>query len=164
MNLEALYLLGNFGVRLDGTHKTLTKLPEQLAVGDVVPQGLPFYTGTITYHLPAPGRMARGQRCFLQAPKFAAACLRAKSGEDAEAVIAWQPYEADLTRAGLDDGPVRLDAVLTRRNTFGPLHLMPKRADAYGPDHFVTEGQAWSQTYQLYPSGLLKAPVFCVRE
>ena len=164
MNLEALYLLGNFGVRLDGTHKTLTKLPAQLAVGDVVPQGLPFYTGTITYHLPAPGRMARGQRCFLQVPKFAAACLRAKSGEDAEAVIAWQPYEADLTRAGLDDGPVRLDAVLTRRNTFGPLHLMPKRADAYGPDHFVTEGQAWSQTYQLYPSGLLEVPVFCVRE
>ncbi len=53
---------------------------------------------------------------------------------------------------------------LLRRNTFGPLHLVPMRADAYGPDHFVTEGQAWSQTYQLYPSGLLKAPVFCVRE
>ena len=164
MNIEALYLLGDFGVRLDGPRKTLTKLPAQLAIGDVVPQGLPFYSGTITYHLPAPARKTRGQRLFLRVPEFSAACLRAKSGEDAEALIAWQPYETDLTRAGLDDGPVRLDAVLTRRNTFGPLHLVPMRADAYGPGHFVTEGKAWSHNYQLYPSGLLAAPVFSVRE
>ena len=164
LNLEALYLLGEFGVRLSGTRKTLTKLPATLAVGDLVPQGLPFYTGTVTYRLPTPARTPAGQSVFLLAPKFQAACLRVKAGEDGEVLIAWQPYEADLTRAGLAGDALRLDAVLTRRNTFGPLHRVPLRAGAYGPGHFVTEGQSWSQHYQLYPSGLLEAPVLCVRE
>ena len=164
LNLESLYLLGEFGVRLDGPRKTLTPLPETLSVGDLVPQGLPFYTGTVTYRLPTPARAGAGQSVFLLAPKFEAACLRVKAGEDSEAVIGWQPYEADLTRAGLDRGALRLDAVLTRRNAFGPLHLVPLRASAYGPGHFVTEGKSWSPSYQLYPSGLLEAPVLCVRD
>ena len=51
-----------------------------------------------------------------------------------------------------------VDVVLTRRNTFGPLHLVPKRSDAYGPGHWITGGKQWSNEYQLWEAGLLAAP------
>lgn len=35
---------------------------------------------------------------------------------------------------------------LTRRNTFGPLHMKPAIAFSYGPENFVTEGDAFDYT------------------
>ena len=69
-------------------------------------------------------------------------------------MIAWQPYEADITEAA--GTGIELDVILTRRNTFGPLHRLPLRAKNYGPNSWTTTGRAWSDDYQLYPSGLLE--------
>ncbi len=159
MNLEAMYLLGQFGVRLDGTKKSLTALPENLAVGDLAGQGLPFYSGAVTYRVPVSGKPGSGQRAFLVTPKFEAACIKAAPAK----IIPWPPYECDVT-AELQQGDVLdVQAVLTRRNTFGPLHQVPVRAGSYGPGNWLTEGKGWSQTYQLYPAGLLEAPVISLR-
>ena len=54
INLEALYLIGRFGVKIGEGANTLVSLPEHLFAGDVVPQGLPFYSGKIRYCLPIP--------------------------------------------------------------------------------------------------------------
>ena len=48
-----------------------------------------------------------------------------------------------------------IEVVLTRRNTFGPLHELPKKAGSYGPYNFLTEGDHWSEEYVLYEQGLL---------
>ena len=159
VNIESLYLLGDFGVRLDGSRKTLTRLPDRLAPSDLVAQGLPFYSGWITYQVPVPVQASQGRRLFIETPAFEAACIRVKPAEGPPGMIAWQPY-----RAAIAGGTVALDVALTRRNSFGPLHLVPKRSDAYGPGHWLTEGAAWSQAYQLYPSGLLEPPVVSVNE
>lgn len=42
---------------------------------------------------------------------------------------------------------------LTRRNTFGPLHLVPMKSGAYGPGHWITGGRAFANDYQLWRSG-----------
>ena len=52
LNLEAIYLLGEFGVELDGSQKTLVKLPATLGIGDLTRQGLPFYGGALTLDVP----------------------------------------------------------------------------------------------------------------
>jgi hypothetical protein len=159
MNLEALYLLGQFGVRVDGTKKTLATLPEKLAVGDLSTQGLPFYSGAVTYRVPLGAKPAAGQRAFLVTPKFEGACVLAAPGK----IIPWPPYEADITTEALQGGELSVQVVLTRRNTFGPLHQVPLRADGYGPGNWTTGGKGWSQNYQLYPAGLLEAPVISLR-
>jgi hypothetical protein len=164
INIEAVYLLGDFGVTLDGVNKTLTKLPETLKPGDLTAQGLPFYTGPISYFITLSGKPPKGQRAFLATPKFEAACIKVHAGKRPSKMIAWQPYEAEVTEAMAAGEVIELEVVLTRRNTFGPLHLVPLRAGAYGPDHWVTEGQSWSQNYMLYPSGLLEAPVVSFRQ
>ena len=52
IGLEWCYLLGDFGVRIEGRAGVVTAPVRALSFGDIVPQGLPFYGGNITYHLP----------------------------------------------------------------------------------------------------------------
>lgn len=52
VSLENYFLLGDFGVRVNGCEAVITKKPEKLAFGSVVHQGLPFYGANITYKLP----------------------------------------------------------------------------------------------------------------
>ncbi|MBI5831624.1 MAG: hypothetical protein HZB16_04840 [Armatimonadetes bacterium] len=150
VNLEAAYLLGGFGVQVDGQRAVVTRLPAALSVGDLTSQGLPFYGGTVTYRLGDLGTDA----LTVAAPAFEAAVLRVRRAGETR-LIAWQPYLATLPAGA---GEAELDVVLTRRNTFGPLHLVPMRQGAYGPGHWTTGGAAWSDDYQLWPAGLL-APV-----
>jgi len=157
-NIEALYLTGDFGVRLRDTSKSLVSLPEKLKVGTVTEQGLPFYSGTITYRIPVRQEADAEQRMFVEVPNFEAACVKVRSKGHKARMIAWQPYQADVTEDVRANDSLLLDVVLTRRNTFGPLHLVPLRPGAYGPGHWTTGGQQWSDQYMLYPAGLLEAP------
>ena len=159
MNLESLYLLGDFGVRLDGIRKTLTTLPETLTVGDLTQQALPFYSGTVIYRAPLGDKPSPGQRAVLVTPKFEGACVLAT----ADKIIPWPPYEADITAEAQQGAELRIQVILTRRNTFGPLHQVPLKVDGYGPGNWTTDGKGWSQNYQLYPAGLLEPPYLSVR-
>lgn len=149
LNLEALYLLGQFGVRADGLKRTVSELPGRLKAGDICGQGLPFYGGVIEYIYPE--KIEGGARIEAQ---FDGACLEAASGES-RGLIAFAPYYTDIEA----QGELRLRLYLTRRNTFGPLHMLPERASSYGPESFVTQGEGFNYTgYSLLPAGL-KAPV-----
>ncbi|HHW00934.1 MAG TPA: hypothetical protein GXX36_15475 [Clostridiaceae bacterium] len=59
---------------------------------------------------------------------------------------------------------VQLEVVLTRRNTFGPLHLLPAVQASYGPESFISEGDNYSRDYALIPSGLLSEPELIIME
>jgi hypothetical protein len=160
-NLEAIYLLGEFGLRLAGSEKILSSLPKQLKLGDLTEQSLPFYTGIVTYMV---GSMAdirkdKSDRIILSFPGFEAACVKVRSTTGPDRMVAWQPYEADITSEVEAGESVELDVILTRRNTFGPLHLASVYSWAYGPESFVTEGESFCKEYALIPSGLLQAPL-----
>ncbi len=161
INIEAVYLIGDFGVRLEGTRKTLTTLPKTLEAGDLGAQGLPFYGGALTYKIPIPCKPAEGEHAFLLMPEFEAACLKVGSEGQPSRYIAWPPYQAEITKAAQHAAEIALELVLTRRNTFGPLHQVPLRTGAYGPGNFVTEVSAFCQDYVLYPGGLMQAPMIC---
>ena len=79
-------------------------------------------------------------------------------------MIAWQPYEADITEELRTRQPICVEVVLTRRNTFGPLHLVPTRIPEYRPFHFLTQGEAYSEAYRLIPSGILETPEVSLRQ
>jgi len=161
-NLEALYLIGNFGVQLNGSLKTLTHLPEKIKAEDLAEQGFPFYTGTVTYKIPVSKKFAMNDKLILTFPKFEAACVKVHTPGNATRLIAWQPYTSDVTKDLQKNNYLLVALVLTRRNSFGPLHALPLRAGSYGPGNFVTEGSGFSMDYQLYPSGLLTEPYISV--
>lgn len=157
-NLEALYLTGDFGVKLDGFTGVLTKLAEKLSAGDIVNQGLPFYSGSITYRLPVSKEWKNRVNLILNVPEFEAACVKVSGKNSPQQMIAWQPYQTEISDMANREEEILLHVVLTRRNTFGPLHQLPLRPWAYGPFSFVSEGEAFSENYTLIPSGLLGDP------
>lgn len=166
VDLEAIYLIGKFGVSLSGTEKQITKLPTQIEIGDLTKQGFPFYSGVVTYELDyqqieknlSENMDLSNEEVIISFSDFEAACLKVGSSIRESQMIAWQPYYADITEEIKQRKNINIDVVLTRRNTFGPLHLNPIHSVAYGPDHFITEGESFSEDYMLIPSGLLQSP------
>ncbi len=48
-NVEPCYLLGNFGVKVVGSKKTIIEPPDNIYFGDITQQGYPFYSGNFAY-------------------------------------------------------------------------------------------------------------------
>lgn len=136
-NIEAVYVLGDFGVKLP---KTLCDLPETLSPAEVGAQGLPFYSGGITFETGLSGAF---RVCIRQLHGATLHLL----GEKDE-LVAFPPYTGEVRAENL-----KLRVYFTRRNTFGPLHFTPQPQEAYGPEHFVSEGANWTDDYMLIPSG-----------
>lgn len=141
-NLEAIYLIGDFGVRL--ADKTITALPDKIGFGDLRDYNLPFYTGKITYHfdleVKEKSKVALNDLC-------GCACVKIN-----DKIIAWHPYEAEIDPCSSID----IELVPTRRNLFGPLHESNLSPAACCPGNFITDGGDWDDNYCLIPVGLLK--------
>jgi len=157
IDLEALYLLGNFSVRLEGDKKILGSLPSKVSVGNLTGQGLPFYTGGIKYNIPLLDDYSKHEQVVLEVPEFQGACIKVDPGLSNEKFIAWQPNRVDITDNLNGSGELTLELILTRRNTFGPLHHVPF-ALVTGPGEFLSRGENFTRNYMLYPSGILQNP------
>ena len=120
----------------------LISLPDKLHAGNIVPQGLPFYSGSITYELDQP---VEGKVSVTLDEMTAAVCML---HGDTDEIIAFAPYEAAVT------GLKSIEMVFNRRNTFGPLHVPVSYRGSYGPDTFLKTGDLWEDEVQLYSQGL----------
>ena len=140
-NIEAVYVLGNFGVKLPAT---IFPLPETLSSQRLEEQGLPFYGGAITWFT----GIKEAGRVRVMVEDLRGASLHV-SGGDEERLIAFQPYEAEVNVRE----ELTLTLYLTRRNTFGPNHCIPQPLYAYGPDSWISEGENWSDSPVLVPQG-----------
>ena len=157
-NIEALYLIGDFGVKKGVKICTLTDVPSIIGCHNYDEYNMPFYTGCMTYHMTPEqyaGKLnfAEGDRVVLKPESFTGGCVKVTAGGKTQ-VLGWDPYLADVTdavRAGL---PIDVTVVGTRRNVFGPMHQNPPLDGAYGPGNFVTGAHAWMDEYSLLPSGL----------
>lgn len=140
-NIEAVYILGDFGVKLPAT---VCPLPETLSPDGIGGQGLPFYGGAVTFYT---GIRDAG-RVRITVRELHGASVHAAGGGE-EKVIAFPPYaaEADVREE------LTLTLYLTRRNTFGPNHYTPQPLYAYGPDAWISEGENWSGFPVLIPQG-----------
>lgn len=154
-NIEALYLIGDFGVRLDGTCRTLIPSPAKMGQGNMADYGMPFYTGSVTYKIPAKefGKVPEGCRAYIRCDKYEGGLVKVTaSGKTMR--LPWEPYECDITEALEAGEDILVTLVGTRRNLFGPLHLVPLIHGAYGPGHFVTGGDSWTDNYNLIDNKL----------
>ncbi len=158
-NLEAVYLLGDFGVRLEGSKRILTSLPHKLSTDNLEKYMLPFYTGAVTYHVtPIKYKAILGDSIkdgdrILLVTSFVGGCA-VVSSLNSSSVLGWDPYEADVTQAVKNGEAIDVTVVGTRRNVFGPLHEANKDPAACGPGNFVTTGASFTEEYSLIDSGI----------
>ncbi len=155
-DLEAMYLLGNFGVRVTGRVLTVTDLPDTLGFGDITDQGLPFYGGTVSYHLPLTCEEA--MEASLTIPHYRAAVNIVEVDGERRAVVAYPPYACDLGVLTAGAHTVTVNSYISRRNCFGDVHNADERYEWQGPGAWVTTGSLWTYEYRLYRQGLLSAP------
>lgn len=165
LDLEAIYLYGDFGVRVNQLDTEIIALPERLQIDDLTQQGLPFYGAGITYILEDIPQIKENQRLLLQFDRVEAAYVKLSDGKNSQ-IMAFSPYSCDITdwvKDGCDK--LYIQVMLNRRNTFGPLHMLPVKAPAIGPEHFLTEGEAYCQDgYSLVPQSKIDGLSFVISE
>ncbi len=149
-NPETCFLLGEFGVKLDGNKKSIINLPKKIDVGDLTNQGFPFYSGEVEYNISLPN-FCKENEFNIKLGSFDAACATINTSKQSKQ-ISFAPFEADFEQ-GSD--LLKISLFITRRNTFGPLHQVPLYSYNYGPFSFVAGGN----DYSLVPSGLKSEPI-----
>ena len=150
--LESLFLLGEFGVENDA----LTTLPEALALGDWCAQGLPHYSGNLTYVTKLKGG-AGAERLFLELGDWRGTAVGVRVNGGAEHFLAWPPFRAEIGGELKPDGDNELAITVYghRRNAFGPFYLDETWPCWSGP----LQLKQYMHSYRnLVPCGLLTAP------
>lgn len=153
---EASFLIGSFGVRVNGTQKTLIALPDKLSFGSITNQALPFYGANVTYSC----EFTADEDCVarLHANDYRGALLSVKcDGEDCGKIV-YAPYNVEVpVKKGKHTFEITLFA--SRINCFGSLHNADPRWSWWGPSSWFTTGDGWSYEYQLRPVGIMRSPV-----
>ncbi len=155
-NLEWCYILGDFGVSLEGDYAYITEKPEKLHFGDVTRQKLPFYTGNITYLMTMEIPEDK-ERVIVEVPHFGGAVMEVFLNGESKGIIAYAPHKADL--GPLPAGSYELSVVVygNRYNSFGTLHNADDEYRWYGPDSYRVTGTQWSDSYLVKPNGILSS-------
>lgn len=154
-DIENMFILGDFGVRVNGTQKTIVPKPRKIGFGDITKQGFPFYGDNITYKFKAESANGRMNIC---ASWYRGAMISVKVDGEEKGNIVYPPYV--LTVEGLSDGEhdVELKLYTNRYNTFGPLHLINETERWHGPDAWRSKKNNWCYEYVPRRVGILAAP------
>ena len=154
-NLESIYLLGNFGVKVVGSVASIIPLPEKLCFGDIVNQGLPFFGGNITYKIPV---TVKNNKLSVEASFYRGALITASLDKKEFGKIIYPPYRAEID-AENGEHTLYLTLFTNRFNSFGSVHLVNEKEHWQGPGSWRSKGNNWSYEYILKRSGILKTPV-----
>lgn len=152
-NLENLFLLGEFGVIVQGTKSLVSTAPAGLAFGDITRQRLPFYGGSVTYSMHFV--LERETDAVVRVPHFTAPVLEVWIDGTCAGLIAFAPHTLSLGRVAAGRHSLEICAYGNRFNTFGTLHNCNEAFKWYGPDSYRTEGDEWSESWCLRPFGIL---------
>ena len=154
MSAEWAYLIGDFGVTVDGRNTCIVDLPKEIAFGDITEQGLPFYGGNITYHIPV---RTNGGKIKVCSSKYRGVSQTASvDGGEAQSLI-FAPYTAEFDDISVGEHTLNLTLYGHRRNSFGTVHLTEIRRGA-GPGSWYIGGDLWSYGYTLVQEGVLDSP------
>jgi hypothetical protein len=155
VDVEAMYLLGDFGVNIKGTSCVITEPPRVLGFGDITRQGLPFYGGNLVYHLETE---IPADKFTVRASCYRGHLLKVKADGKDYGPLVYSPYEKEIP-AGKGRHKIDLIYFGSRINTFGQLRCVEKSSGFWwGPGSWRTTGANWSYEYQFWPQGVLKSP------
>ena len=170
--IEAIYLIGSFGVATPGTYEALPRdamryagefllapLPARVTLGDLTPQGLPFFNGAVRLRKTVEVETTAA-RCFEFSRKMAHIVDLSVNGTVCGEWF-WRPFSCAIPEDALRVGRNELALTLTGglRNLLGPHHLEEGESYAVGPATFFKEPNIWgsgrwNDAYCFMPFGL----------
>ena len=164
--LEAIFILGNFGVYFKNKDPYFSLMPNKLHLGSWLPQGLPFFSGSVTYNREINLRSLKAnEKLFVCVPQYRGCAVKISINNVKAGVIAWAPNEVDITRfVKSNNFELNIEVIAHRRNSHGPLHYYPPQTIWTGPEEFSSIGANWKDEYQLVSCGLLESPFLEIRK
>jgi hypothetical protein len=148
-NIERIYLLGNFAVSFTGLKSKPKPILQPfdlkaLTWGDIVPQGLPFYVGNVTYNcsftVPSASSSpsTSSSHATLKVPDFSSPVLAITNSATNTQLgrIALQPRTLDLGSLQSGKHEIAITAFGNRYNSFGHMHLPDGITNQCWPDVF----------------------------
>lgn len=154
-DLEWCYLLGHFGVSVQGTDVELIAPQTTLGFDSIVHQGMPFYGGNVIYTIPF--TCSEGEY-RLHIPHFCATVLGVEVDGTDCGIIACSPYETSLGHLAEGAHTLKITMFGNRINTFGQVHMKDDALTFFGPETWRTTGDRWTYEYRLKPQGIITAP------
>lgn len=158
MELEAIYLKGDFAVKTDCDFESLdrralrtqgnfyiTAAPKRLKSGEIASQGYPFFAGSMTFKQTVNLSADECKNRSIKFDRLPSSVTKVKvNGKDAGKIM-WQPYEVDISDY-LISGENEIEITVTGnlRNLLGPFHLSDGENYWVSPPCFFHESPIWS--------------------
>ena len=155
-NLENIFVLGYFGVRVVGAESTISALPEKIGFGEILSQGFPFYSGAITYKIPV---NVENNSVEIEASDYRGGLITIEVDGEKKGRIIYPPYNLEIKDIENGEHEIGVKLYTHRYNSFGPIHLVNEKESWHGPGAWRSTGINWSYEYVLRKTGVLKAPV-----
>ncbi|MBE6610672.1 MAG: hypothetical protein E7634_08395 [Ruminococcaceae bacterium] len=156
-DLEAMYLLGDFGTKCLGRQAFITERPKKLYFGNIVNQGFSFYGGNITYKTEID--LEKESDIEIIVSYYSGALVKITVDGERTEILA---FESSVKFDGLCAGKHTIEYTVygNRYNTFSALHslLADKKRIYMGPDFWRSQGPGWAYEYQQRQMGILKTP------
>lgn len=156
VNLEAMYLLGDFDVEIQGSSAVLKRTRKNYHWGSLTEQGMPFYGGNAVYETELD---LEAGIYVLEVSKFRAPLLKVKVDGAEIGAIYKAPYRAAFQTDSAQTHKIEITAFGSRVNTFGAIHDCDEQEIYFDPNAWRTTLDSWAYEYQLKKTGILKAPV-----
>lgn len=145
-NVEWAYILGDFGVEVLGGYVHIIPARKELAFGDITIQGLPFYGGNVTYHIPVKTEEGKLE---ISSTKYRGILQTICLDDGPEVSITFPPYKAEFDSVSAGEHIVHLTLYGHRRNSFGPVHLANLAERYIGPGAWRSENEKWTYDYMI---------------
>ena len=153
MEIEAMYLVGDFAVKTDGEFEELDKKVsrykgdfviseprKKITLKNIERQGFAFFAGNITVKKTFDGKDTRldFDKCGINVVKVKV------NGKEVKKLL-WEPYVADLSDYMVDgENVVELTLINNLRNLLGPFHLAEGETYFCAPVSFYKEPCIWN--------------------
>lgn len=153
--LENMFVLGDFDVELRGSRAVIREQRQEIGIGDITAQGMPFYTGNLEYIF----RFEAGEdgSYSVHIPHFKSPVLAVYLDGEKRGLIAYAPNRLNLGKMCKGWHELKILLYGNRFNGFGTLHNANENYVWYGPDSYRTEGDDWTDCYLVRPVGIMAA-------
>ena len=118
-NVEWCYLLGDFGVVVNGKEKYITEAPEKITFGDYTTQGLPFFAGNLTYEVEI---NCKAGELYLEVPQYEGALVQISVDGEKKGNLVFAPYRFNCGKVEEGKHKIGITVFGNRSNAFGPVH------------------------------------------
>jgi hypothetical protein len=153
MEVEDIYLIGDFGVDLD---RSLTAEPKTLALGDWCTQGYFHYCGSMVYHHEVFVPLVEGTRTILELGAYSGVTIEIRVNGTLAGHVPWRSASLLDITPYLSDGKNEIDIEVmgSPRNMLGPFHQLSGDPFTTSWASFRKTGSDYTPEYKLHPYGL----------